>query len=160
MEYLLLITGLVLIYFSTRLAKPSNNGNNFSNVLQSNINKNELDKLIDELKQITYRIENIEDSLLLINEKLDYTNLDSTDKNTGTKNTIEKNTDTENQVKTPENYEMESEKVLSSVCEKNTINNIIYKLQDEGKTVDEISSITRIGKGEILLRIGLRKQKQ
>ncbi len=42
----------------------------------------------------------------------------------------------------------------------NDINEMIYKMTDNGKTIDEISSELRLGKGEVLLRLGLRKQKE
>ena len=39
----------------------------------------------------------------------------------------------------------------------NDINSIIYNMYDNGSSMDEISSALRIGRGELQLRLGLRK---
>lgn len=39
----------------------------------------------------------------------------------------------------------------------NDINSVIYKMYDNGASLDEISSTLRIGRGELQLRLGLRK---
>lgn len=41
--------------------------------------------------------------------------------------------------------------------EKEDINSIIYSMYDKGASLDEISSALRIGRGELQLRLGLRK---
>lgn len=158
MVYLLLVIGLVLIYFSLRYDKPSDRGKNFSTVLQNNINTMELEEVIEELNDFSDRIENIEASLLLIEEKLHYNNV------------VNSTIDINDKINFPESNNEEQETILnneqlnfietnSQVDEIKTLNDTLYQLHDEGKTVDEISSITRIGKGEILLRLGLRKQR-
>lgn len=48
-----------------------------------------------------------------------------------------------------------------SIKDNNDINSTIYSMYDKGASLDEISSALRIGRGELQLRLGLRKsQKQ
>jgi nitrogen fixation-related uncharacterized protein len=156
MVYLLLVIGLVLIYFSLKSDKLKDKKNNFSRVLQNKIDTKDIEKLIEDMKYFSGRIENIESSLLLIEEKLNFNNanediyevgeiINSPVLNPEELEIIQDN----NELKTIENE--------SQIIEKISLNDTLYQLYDEGKTVDEISSITRIGKGEILLRLGIRK---
>lgn len=159
MVYLLLIIGLVLIYFSLKAGKSSDKGKNFSKVLQNNMNTVELEKIIDEVKDLSDRIENIEASLLLINEKLHFNNV--ADNITNINDSIDSPiNDISEQETILDNEQLKFIQTDSKVIETKTLNDTLYQLYDEGKTVDEISSITKTGKGEILLRLGLRKQKQ
>lgn len=159
MVYVLLIIGLALIYFSLKSGKTSAGVKNFSTVLQSNINTNELEKVTRELKDLSDRIENIEASLLLINEKLHFNSaLDNTFDTNGNINsaeTINQRPDT-----ILNNEQLKVAETASQLNDTKTINDTLYKMYDEGRSLDEISSITRVGKGEILLRLGLRKQNQ
>lgn len=159
MVYLLLIIGLVLIYFSLKAGKSSDKGKNFSKVLQNNMNTVELEKIIDEVKDLSDRIENIEASLLLINEKLHFNNV--ADNITNINDSIDSPiNDISEQETILDNEQLKFIQTDSKVIGTKTLNDTLYQLYDEGKTVDEISSITKTGKGEILLRLGLRKQKQ
>lgn len=148
MVYLLLIIGLALVYFSLKAGKPSDKGKNFNKILQKNINNIELENVINEVKDLSDRIENIEASLMLINEKLHFINVADNIANIN-----------EQEIKL-DNKQPEFIQTSSKLIETNTLNDTLYQLYDEGKTVDEISSITKTGKGEILLRLGLRKPKQ
>lgn len=156
MVYLLLVIGLVLIYFSLKSDKLTDKKNDFSRVLQNRNDKKDIEKLTEDMKYFSDRIENIEASLLLIEEKLNFNNanediyeikeiINSPLLNTAEIEIIHDNT------------ELETIKTEPQVVEKISLNDTLYQLYDEGKTVDEISSITRIGKGEILLRLGIRK---
>ncbi len=145
MVYLLIVIGLVLIYISLKFGKTPENKSDFNSLLKSNLDSRELENIKSELQDFRERLDNIEDSMLLINEKLHRNNkLDQV---------YENNEDTAAVVMT----HTEKELVLQEEI-KESLNSSLYRLFDEGKTVDEISSITRIGKGEILLRLGLRKQ--
>lgn len=159
MVYVLLIIGLALIYFSFKSGKTSTGVKNFSTVLQSNINANELEKVTRELKDLSDRIENIEASLLLVDEKLHFNSaLDSTfdtNDNINSPETIDQRPNT-----IPNNEQLKVTETDSQLIDTKTINDTLYKMYDEGRTLDEISSITKVGKGEILLRLGLRKQNQ
>ena len=156
MVYLLLVIGLVLIYFSLKSNKLTDKKNDFSRILKNNINTKDIEKLIEEMQYFSGRVENIETSLLLIEEKLNYKNVndDIYDDNEIINSPV---LNTEELEITQANNELKTIETESQVIEKITLNDTLYKLYDEGKTVDEISSITRIGKGEILLRLGLRK---
>jgi hypothetical protein len=154
MVYLLLVIGLVLIYFSLKSEKPSGKGINFSTVLQNKIDSKDIESIIEQMKYFSDRIENIEASLLLIEEKLPYDNVNNP----------------ANKVQFPElnsndleiiqdNAEPKLMETNPQAIENKTLNDTLYQLYDEGSSIDEISSITRIGKGEILLRLGFRKQR-
>ncbi|MDF2673288.1 MAG: hypothetical protein K0R09_1553 [Clostridiales bacterium] len=147
MVYLLLGIGLVLIYFSQKSSKATDRKKNFRRVLQSQIDSKDIMSAMDELKELSDRVANIETSLLLIDDKLCYNNVDVSNKVENRTQSSEENTEEQKPVE-----------IIEQVVETITLNDTLYQLYDEGKTVDEISSITRIGKGEILLRIGLRKQ--
>lgn len=170
MIYLLLLIGLVLIYLSLRFNSPSDRKNSFNRVLQNNIDIKELENLSEQLKDFSDRMDNLEASLLLIAEEFHNDVNENIYKDDNNVNEMYK-----------KNVELESQSIgdLSSIetdnlgtilkvdtlesletDSKTLLNNRIYTLFDEGKTIDEISSITRVGKGEILLRLGLRKQKQ
>lgn len=149
MVYLLLGIGLVLIYFSQKSSKTTARKMDFKRVLQSQIDAKDIMSAMEELKELSDRVENIEASLLLIEDKLPFNNVDASK-------------DVEYKTLSPEGNkeEQKSLETIEEVAETITLNDTLYKLYDEGKSVDEISSITRIGKGEILLRLGLRKQSE
>lgn len=155
MIYLLLVVGLVLIYFSLKPDKFTGKKNNFNGVLQNKINTKDIESIIEDMKYLSERVENIEGSLLLIEEKLN-SNVDQDIYNVDEIiNPPVLNTEEFEIIHT--NDELKIIETEPQVIEKTTLNDTLYQLYDEGKTVDEISSITRIGKGEILLRLGLRK---
>jgi hypothetical protein len=155
MIYLLLVVGLILIYLSLKSDKFTGKKNNFNGVLQNKINTKDIESIIEDMKYLSERVENIEGSLLLIEEKLnsnvnqDIYNVDEII-NPPVLNTEEFEI-------IHANDELKVIETEPQAIEKTTLNDTLYQLYDEGKTVDEISSITRIGKGEILLRLGLRK---
>lgn len=156
MVYLLLIIGLVLIYFSLKFNKPSANKNSFSSLLQNNLESNELQTITQQLKDFSDRIDNIEASLVLIHDELHGNINEGIYEVDDSSNTLEQNTEELKTILEIDNLpSIESDPLLD---EKRTLNDTLYQLFDEGKTIDDISSITRIGKGEILLRLGLRKQ--
>lgn len=143
MEYILIIIGLVLIYLSLRFEiKKDNNG--FKNVLSKSIENNEFDELKKALEYIPARLDNIENEITLLDSKVNL--LEDEFKKIN------------NAIKSFNNKE---EAITNSETEKNNdiekTNLTIYKLYDSGKSIEEISSILRIGKGEVSLRLGLRK---
>lgn len=145
MVYLLVIIGLIMIYFSLKFGKLPENNNNFSNILKNNLEGRELQDIKNQLQDFSDRLELLENSILVIGEELQsYKKVDSNYE------------DLENTA-AHELMEIKEETGLREEIKK-SLNSTLYQLFDEGKTVDEISSITRIGKGEILLRLGLRKQ--
>jgi hypothetical protein len=156
MVYLLLVIGLVLIYFSLKSDKLTGKKNSFSRALQNKIDTKDIESIIEEMKYLSDRVENIETSLLLFEEKLNYNNVkeDIYDVDEIINSSV---LNTEELEIIHANDELKTKETESQVIEKITLNDTLYQLYDEGKTVEEISSITRIGKGEILLRLGLRK---
>lgn len=142
MLYILLISGLIIIYTALRLnINSSNKAEEFDLKLNDNIQLLKGTEIINkQLSEILDRIENIEKSIIILNDTLNQKLIiNETRKKEIENNTIFKN-------------EYSSEKDMD-------LNNLIYKLYDDGLSIDEISSKLMIGKGEVLLRIGLRKQK-
>lgn len=105
--------------------------------------------IIDDL---TVRVDNIENSLLMLYEELGSKNNDKIS------SYIEQ---AEEKSEAPVNYENDIDNDDDGDGSKDVesnINEIIYKLYDSGKGIDEICSSLQTGKGEVLLRLGLRKQ--
>ncbi|TDT50591.1 hypothetical protein EDD71_1268 [Fonticella tunisiensis] len=136
MPYVILIVGLILIYISLK-----NNSNhqeremNFHNILNKEINKDEISELKKTISELTIRVEEIEKAILLLGDR---------------------------EIKDTSDVEIKESKNVkrSLTASHNDKNSQIYKLYDEGKSIEEICSILNMGKGEVLLRIGLRKQKE
>lgn len=145
MPLVLIILGSSLIYYSFRLKKKSfyteniqNNKNVFENyytISEFNLYK----EGIDELKE---NINYINETILALNLKIEdiessYNNILSLLDN---KQKIEVNNNSQK-------FEEKSE----------NLNNKINELYNKGLSIEEISSTLRIGKGEVLLRLGLKK---
>lgn len=153
MIYILVLIGFLLIFISLKLDKKPPIEKEFDKLLQNNINSKDIETLVISLKDFSDRIDNIETSLILIQDEIDLL------KNTSP--IIEEDTfDLTNK----ENYY--EEEIITPIPidpvknEVQNINETIYRLYDEGTPVEDISSITKIGKGEILLRLGLRKERK
>lgn len=141
MPYIVLVIGLVIIYIALRKGQNTSNSSvRFETALKNNLKLNELEIMKSELLELSSRVEDIEKALLILNE------------------TIYKNTE-----QNTEPYEKTQNEILyqesKNTSDENDINSMIYKLYDKGMSIDEICSTLMIGKGEALLRIGLRKQK-
>lgn len=136
MIYLLLIIGLIVIYIA--LKKGIKKNSFFESNFNSKLFSEEINSIKNELKELSNRIENMENSIIILNDKLE---------NSKVKLQQEEN------IHEIENINERFEK------EENDLNSIIYNLYDDGISIDEICSRLKIGKGEALLRIGLRKQK-
>lgn len=171
-----------------------------ANVVEQQITNSELNVMRDSLAEFSIRIEDIENALLILNEKIDYaigksitvpveyvnnvsSPQSSTVKELSSDTAMVDMISSDNQEKpkrkrrekpaasekTTATLEVKEKKKTERTRQKNTetkapsdnsdnnINEIIYKYYDEGKTVEEIASLLKLGKGEVLLRIGLRK---
>lgn len=137
MEYILIIIGLILIYLGLRFEIKKQGKTGFKSTLSKNLENNEIDNLKESIEYISARIDNIENEITLLDNKIVF--LENEDKDIYENKTIDKD-ETQN---TPKEMEETNLK--------------IYKLYDSGKSIEEISSILRIGKGEVSLRLGLRK---
>jgi hypothetical protein len=156
MIYLILVIGLILIFIGLKKDTPRTDSSVFSKVIERKTDNKELENLREELNYLTVRIEEIENSLFSIDEKLNTNKQLQSD-----------SSDNEHDSKVITDFyeilqeNLKENKVLNTVTsndtDNNDIKNKIYELFDTGKTVDEISSILRIGKGEVSLRLGLRK---
>lgn len=143
MQYILIIFGLILIYLSTKNNSTNvndNNDNKFSNVLEVEIINTEITMLKNQYIEILNRIEEIESSLILLKDQIERKNNNCLDNKS--------NCDENNVNITSEIYDN---------CIEEDINSKIFQLSDEGKDLDEICSSLKLGKGEVLLRLGLRK---
>lgn len=176
MPYIVLILGLALIYFALRKEKKFDNKPIFNDMLRTSLDKNETDYILEKLSLIEMRIEEIENSLILVDQELIQFKMNtSKDKEIIHKdnnqiplvqeieNTVE---DTENLKNESSNISLDKDLEVKTKIESNTVisendtNKVIYELFDSGKSVDEIAEILRVGKGELLLRLGLRKHRK
>jgi hypothetical protein len=158
MTYVILIIGFALIYLSLRKDKEnsikddnkSENRNLFNNLLTERIDSSRIDIIEDRINNIEMRLEEIEKSMLLLqNEEIfkDENNIIQDDKEGNSAVDLNDNKEAS------EHLDRKAEKVED-------INEMIFGLYNQGKTIDDIASILKIGKGEVSLRLELRKQKK
>ncbi|GFR35580.1 DUF6115 domain-containing protein [Thermobrachium celere] len=145
MPLVLIIIGILLIIYSLKLNDNSsfnneNYQNNFKTIIEYYEENNDIKNKIIELEEnITYINENILALNLLIEEINNKLNL-TADNN----RVIDKNHSSYN-------------KELKQESDTNKLNEKILQLYNSGMSIEEISSKLRIGKGEVLLRIGLKR---
>lgn len=94
-----------------------------------------MNSMKEKIKELSNRVNDLENSLIILNEIIEQY--------------VEKK-DTED----------EKSENNDNDIERKDLNDIIFELYDKGMSIDEICSKLMIGKGEVLLRIGLRKQKK
>jgi hypothetical protein len=152
MTYLILVIGLILIYFALKRDKKSSNLPVQARAGETEIDNPEIDSIREDLNYLMVKIEELENSVAIMSEMMNYTEQSRIE----SKNS--KAIESFNEVL---QKNINENQVINTVSQKNNdINDIrdtIYELYDRGKSVDEISSILRIGKGEVSLRLGLRK---
>lgn len=178
--FIFILIGIIIIIAGKRAGKADNNTDFYDYFEPQNnkndINTNELkdmeknyENVINKTSDIQQRMDYLEQSILLLDEKLDkdtneiISNLKSVKEINSyeTKNSEKINNDETKSSKKINNIEVKSAEKIDNGETKSSENNIdetIYKLYNEGKSIDEISSILKIGKGEIQLRVGLKKQ--
>lgn len=142
MPFLLIIIGIVIILISVRLKPAKEVQDPFNNVLNERIADLEIETLKNRYSDLLQRIEILEESIILIDNKVDSQG--------ESKNTLEVD---QEEIQTEPKISLKSSDNIDEV----DINGLIYKLEDEGKSLDEICSELTLGKGEVLLRLGLRK---
>lgn len=156
--YILILIGIIIIIAGKKAGKadnntdfydyfePQNNKNDINANEPTNMEKNYED-IINKTSDIQQRIDYLEQSILLLDEKLDR---NASEIIFNLKNDKETNS---NEIKSDEKIDNGETK-----SDENNIDETIYKLYNEGKSIDEISSILKVGKGEVQLRVGLKKQ--
>lgn len=156
--YIFILIGIIIIIAGKKAGKADNN-TDFYDYFEpqnnkSDINTNELkdmeknyENIINKTSDIQQRIDYLEQSILLLDEKLD--------KNT---NEIIFNLKSDKGINSNEIKRDEKIDNGETKSDENDIDETIYKLYNEGKSIDEISSILKVGKGEVQLRVGLKKQ--
>jgi hypothetical protein len=141
MEYIILIIGIALIVYgmvgefrekddTAQLAQPIMTAGTSG----SNKDNNE-DKSFDSIfaqNIILDRLDDIENKIDYIYDK--YKDVENTD-------TL-----------------LDDQQEIKKIDEEDTINKIIFKLKDGGADVEDIAQKTGMLKGEVLLRLGMRKQ--
>lgn len=130
MIYILTLSGLIIIYVAIR--KRVENSEEIKNEVNSFQFYEDMNSMKENIKELTNRVNDLENSLIILNEIIEQY-LDKKD----TKDEKKENDD----------------------LEREDLNDIIFELYNNGMSIDEICSKLMIGKGEVLLRIGLRKQK-
>ncbi|MCX7904265.1 MAG: hypothetical protein N2486_07105 [Caloramator sp.] len=154
MNFILMILGLLFIYLSflIKKIKPKEDCKtaenlNFNNIISEKIvieeNKLALKEIKDILMEMQSRIENVEFSIIALNDEI---------KNL---NNLKSDEIKEEQIIIEDTIVKETSEI-----DKKDINDKIYEMALAGLTVDEISSKLNLGKGEVLLRLGLMKAKK
>ncbi|KRQ87038.1 hypothetical protein ABG79_01231 [Caloramator mitchellensis] len=150
MQFIMIAIGIVLIFIALKLntkKKEADIVEKFDNLVENKI-KDESDMklsfIMDQIKELNLRFENVEDSILLLSAKIDeIQKVKFSDAPTKNEEVNKPNIVVE---------EKNEEELLD-------LNDLIYKLNEQGYSVDDISSKLNIGKGEVLLRLGLKKAK-
>lgn len=141
MPFILLLSGLLLIYIALRKGKNDEPGINSSNSYSS-----EIKSLKDNINKLNIKLEKLENTVMVLNEDLGKV----------------PDTIIENEISHKESDTDTFDNIVdkNKINLKNNLNTKIYELYDKGKSIDEICSNLNIGKGEVLLRLGLRNQKK
>ncbi|MEG2538146.1 MAG: hypothetical protein RSA01_00975 [Clostridium sp.] len=163
MIYVVLIGGLLLIYFSLRRGQVQNvveaKEKNFDTLLENDADSFYEREILKSYVELEKRVEILEEKLLqyenvsVIEDK----EIPENDEKyiEGILEVIDNTKDT--YVKEEEE---KTEEVVVSSNNSSILNNEVITLYNEGKSVEDIASILNIGKGEVLLRIGLQKRQQ
>lgn len=151
MLYILVVIGLIMIYIGLKFEKKTNSKETISSFIPGNADIEKLKELEQSIKYLSARIDDIEGALLILDDKMYKVNSISED-TTSKKDSLKQ--ENNNEIK---NMENKFEEILEENYKKKDINKSIYKLYDSGKSIEEIASELRIGKGEVSLRLGLRK---
>ncbi|MCX7950381.1 MAG: hypothetical protein N2594_00315 [Clostridiales bacterium] len=159
MPYFLLIIGFALLFYysysktNNKISEETlNTHNDFNNKTNPTINvvnpQLSFDKIFnieEDLLKIKSELQDLKESINYINENYIALN-DKIESISNTK--FDEGTDTN------KNYFNDTTK------ENLTIDNKIEEMLNNGYTIEEISSKLRIGRGEVLLRLGLKKPKK
>ena len=132
MEYILLIIGIALIIYGI-VGKFKKKDEPIE--LDNTIKDNDEDKSFDSIFAQNVILERLDD----IENKIDYI--------------YDKYKDVENT-----DTLVDDQQEIKKIDEEDTINNIIFKLKDGGADIEDIAQKTGMLKGEVLLRLGMRKQ--
>ncbi|EYE88834.1 hypothetical protein Q428_06130 [Fervidicella metallireducens AeB] len=154
MPYFILITGIILIYVSSKLGRNKNDSINQSNKRQDYEEYINSAEIINKINEINSRMEEIENAVFVLNEKLNLIQWENKKKDNDVEDAEKENVIGEGTV---ENKIMDDSSV-QTITERDK-NALISELYNMGKDIDEICSLLNIGKGEALLRIGILKQK-
>ncbi len=151
MIYILVVIGLALIYIGLKFDKRSHNKEQFRSFIPGNADIDKLKELEESVKYLSIRMDDVESALLIIDDRMYEIkcmceDIDSKENKLKNEN-----------IKELSSIEKKVEKSTEELENKNDINNIVYNLYDSGKSIEEIASQLRIGKGEVSLRLGLRK---
>lgn len=176
MIYVILILGLVIIYCSFKVEKiktVSKSNNDFDSLIENSSDKFYEREILKSYVELETRVLELEDIVSSLEKKLDEKSNEIKllyEKIENDIEDLEKNTEChENDIelitKSDDNLTEENKSFLNNnqedlslnIDNKDLKNKEILSLYKEGKSVDEIASELGMGKGEILLRIGLQK---
>ena len=132
MEYILLIIGIALIIYGiVGKFKKKDEPIELDNTIKDNDEGKSFDSIFAQ-NIILDRLDDIENKIDYIYDK--YKDVENTD-------TL-----------------VDDQQEIKKIDEEDTINKIIFKLKDGGADVEDIAQKTGMLKGEVLLRLGMRKQ--
>lgn len=166
MIYIILILGLIVIYFSVNGKKIKNTSknvmeDNFDSLLENTPNQFYEREIVKSYIELEDRLIKLEEKFAEIQEKLEkiqgkdkeeYNYDENKRKDTFLSNNEKKDVVIENQV------ESINDENINTNVNNTTKNREVITLYNDGRSVEEIASTLKIGKGEVLLRIGLQKR--
>ncbi|MEG2892701.1 MAG: hypothetical protein RR840_04965 [Clostridium sp.] len=164
MIYFILIVGLLLIYLSIRRGQKTKiteiKQENFDSLLESGVDEFYEREILKSYIDLERRVEILEEKLLKHE-----TSQKSYDKETikNDEEYIESILEVVNETEDIYVKEVETKVNKGDIgLDKNgsILNSKVITLYNEGKSVEDIASMLRIGKGEVLLRIGLQKRQK
>ncbi|MEF9952026.1 MAG: hypothetical protein RR838_05480 [Clostridium sp.] len=164
MIYFILIVGLLLIYLSIRRGQKTKiteiKQENFDSLLESGVDEFYEREILKSYIDLERRVEILEEKLLKHE-----TSQKSYDKETikNDEEYIESILEVVNETEDIYVKEVETKVNKGDIgLDKNgsILNSEVITLYNEGKSVEDIASMLRIGKGEVLLRIGLQKRQK
>lgn len=167
MIYFILILGLVLIYFSIKKGQKDSSiqekKDNFDSILENDADSFYEREILKSYVGLEKRVEILEEKLSIYEKSQNIQDKEKDKKDEEYIESILNVIDKTDDIYVKDEHVIE-EKVNSeevSFDNNNTmLNNEVITLYSEGKSVEEIASLLKIGKGEVLLRIGLQKHQK
>lgn len=140
MPYFLILLGTIFIFISLKMNNTAGvaegNSDIFQDLLEEKLVEKKSESITEDFSALLSRLENLETSVLMFGD---------------THEAFEE----DNELGPPakEISDFSQEEVLVE-----NINNKIFNLYDNGTDIEDICAALNIGKGEVLLRLGLRRQ--
>lgn len=166
MVYVILVIGLILIFLALKGKTINKNKDEetFDNLVESSTDDFYEREILKSYVELENKVVELESKIYNLEQKLNFKDKEFNIFYENIKKEIKINKTTNNNFDNNVTDDLNGENEVVDVENEdknfqNTIkNNEVLSLYNEGKSVDEIASTLRLGKGEVLLRIGLNKR--